>query len=173
MSLFNSFKTLMAASLLLMTPSLLPALTVMNDSGDTVTAGQTYTMSGFKILANIQTGGTWGGNTIISNPSINPQNPVAAINNNGDIIVIWADDDAFSSSKALYASICTGGVWSAVSLLSEPVDEYLLDKYSVHMADNGTVVVSYESYRYSDYSSVTRVIYSSTLGTWGTPVTLF
>lgn len=168
-----SLKKLIMTSLLVIAPSLLPANTVMNASGETITAEHRYTMLGFKILTSIQSGGVWGSTTIISNPSINPQNPVAAINDSGDIVVIWADDDTLSTSKALYAATYTGGVWSSVSLLSEPVDEYLLDKYSVHIADDGTVVVSYDSYQYSNYNSVTRVIYSSTFGTWGTPTTLF
>lgn len=140
-------------------------------NGDTISAWEDFTASGNNILASVQTGGTWVPAIAIANPATLPTLPFTAINNSGQMVVIWIGNDVSTFIPSLYASTFASGSWTTV-LLSDPLSEYVIGNHKVKIADNGAIVVNWVSYIFTSGTNEARGIYAPTYGTWPAPITL-
>lgn len=141
-------------------------------NGNEIIVWDTFTPLGFDILASVQIGGSYSSAVTIGDPVNDPRVPKASINSSDQIVAVWIGYDAISGVQSLFAASYQSGVWSLSTIISDPLLEQVQSEYWIKVADNGTVVVTWKSYLFSTGNFVMRGMYSSTFGTWTTPVTI-
>jgi len=140
-------------------------------TGDSVTAWENFVGPGNNIFVSSQVAGVWSTSTGIGDPFTFPTSPHTAMNNLGDQVVIWLGYDLISFTQSLYGSFYVSGSW-VTSLISDPTLEYVIGNYQVKIADDGSTVVTWAGYMFSDGSNQARAIYAPTYGTWPAPFTI-
>jgi hypothetical protein len=117
--------------------------------------------------------GTWGTRVKLSG-SQNAVNPKIAMNDSGQILVVWQVQES-SGIVTLYGLKNTFGTsWpSSSTLLSDDEEETVNDlSHSVAIGSNGRCTVAWESVLLTAESVVTRANNSTFLGSWSGPTTL-
>ena len=108
----------------------------------------------------------------VSNISLSASSPIAVINNNDDIVVVWS---AYSSLNGLQnyfvATRPSGtGIWSSPVHLSTIGSVHNDARLSLH--DNGNILVVWTAYTTPDETAVGVYTSSSNIATgiWATPI---
>lgn len=86
--------------------------TAKNTNGDTASVFQSFNGTEFDLsVVTISNAGVKSGTVILGNSATMDTNPLVAINNNGNIVVIWAAVDFMLGVNALYMNYYDGISW--------------------------------------------------------------
>ncbi|HRD55812.1 MAG TPA: hypothetical protein PLC42_05380 [Parachlamydiaceae bacterium] len=161
-----------AFSLLVVPFFSLTAFTDVNETtGNAITVWGEYN-NAFEILAVTQIGGVYAPSINLANPLTDSRDPVVSINSSNQAVSVWIGRDPALGTMNLYAASYQAGLWSPSVLISVPLLESVQRDYSVKVANNGVVVITWKSYHLTTGIFVMRSMYTSVFGTWTLPVTL-
>lgn len=146
--------------------------TARNGNGDTVSVFQTFNGVEFDISAvAISNTGVKSPTVLLGNSATMDNNPLVAINDSGNIVVVWAAVDYMLGVNALYLNYYDGVSWQGSSIQLSANDENVTSNYHVKLADNDWVVITWSSFWATAGDNVVRAVYG-TLGSLGSPDTL-
>jgi hypothetical protein len=143
----------------------------MNDGGDAVVAWTTYDSSSgtevTSVSAAVFSSGSWSSMTAISAPGTNSSAPEIAMNDNGDILVVWVSTNA-TGYYYLQATSYINGAWGEVLNISSPAND--IRQWSIAFNNNGNGSLVWSSSDGSAPRVIMAAIYSE--GVWGSEVVI-
>lgn len=154
----------------------LGAQIAMSDNGDAVAVWYQISESGdhHDVCVSVLSDGSWGNATLIDSTEDDALSPRAAMDDDGDAVVVWYqtwyDYDELRSYSTVCASIYSGSVWETASVLGNSTGNYYARNPRVAVDDDCNAVVLW----ISDFGSGGSGIYSVgyTDGSWEDPVLL-
>jgi hypothetical protein len=147
-------------------------VTAKNSNGDTASVFQSYNGIDFDLsLVTISNAGVKSGTTVLGNSATMDSNPLVAINNLGNIVVIWTAVDFMLGVNALYMNYYDGISWQVSSIQISDNDENVFNNYNLEFTDSDWVVITWSSYSQTALDNVVRAVYG-TLGSLSAPDTL-
>ncbi len=129
----------------------------MDDNGNAVIVWSQYDGSNYQIFESEYRNGTWTNPTLtdsISPKGKNASKPQAAMDNNGNAVIVWHQYDG--SNKRIFKSEYRNGTWINPTSLTNNISPEGQDAYrpQVAMDDNGNTVIVWDQYVDNGYRQI-------------------